>query len=359
MSKAGVAVGRKRVSLLFLSFVLILLLPLGFSACGAAEIEEPEPEAVDEEDYVLSEYPVVIYGTAVSARPSRLVSLSPALTEKLYDIGLESVLVGVSDYCDYPAYVSALTKCGTGQIPNIERILGLDPHAVLTQTQLSESDSAILAERSIPVIVVPPARNLREWRESYVSLAQLLEGAYVGADIGESFAVDLQRRLDDLQRLYAPYAAEHGSKRVLYLRLLDFTVATGGTLEHELLSLIGLSNIAADFTDWHYPEENANGDGRADFESIDLIFMDEKFVTITMLEQNSFYRGLQATLQDWYIYIDSLVLERQSLRTLSVLEQMGQAAYPEAFPSLPFVDEPDGDDGGDGDGDDDGENNGQ
>jgi len=36
------------------------------------------------------------------APPRRIVSLVPSVTEVLYAIGAESVLVGVTDFCDYP-----------------------------------------------------------------------------------------------------------------------------------------------------------------------------------------------------------------------------------------------------------------
>jgi len=321
------------------AFIIIVCLTLGLAACANEETEPDNGTEPDETVYELSEYPVTIGDVVVSARPSRVVSLSPALTEKLYDIGLDAVLAGVSDYCDFPSVAATFTKCGTGQIPNIDRILALEPHVVLAQVELSNLDTTILAENGITVVIIRPSRSVREWLESYVSIARLLEGEHAGTDLGSSFAQKLQSRINDLENMYAPHANEHGRKKVLYLRMLDFTVATGDTLEHELMNLIGLDNIAAYHENWHYPEELAAADGRADFEAIDLLFMDDKFVTITMLEQNQFYRSLQATIQDRYIYIDSLVLERQSLRTLNVLERMGQAAYPDISAGIPFIDD--------------------
>jgi iron complex transport system substrate-binding protein len=273
-----------------------------------------------------------------------VVSLSPALTEKLYDIGLEEALVGVSDYCDYPDEAAGLPKCGTALLPNLERIADLTPHVILAQTELAEEDLIALQQMSADVVIIPPAADVAAFKDSYISLARLLEGEYAGAERGEKFAKNLQDRLDAMAEYLVPYAAEHGVKKALYLRLLDFNVATGDTLESELMGIIGLKNIAADQTGWLYPEELANGEGRAAFESAEVFFMDENFVTIKMLEQSPYYRGLQATLKDWYLYIDALVFERQSLRMLDILDQMAAYAYPDATPELPFVeDDPDPD----------------
>jgi iron complex transport system substrate-binding protein len=335
----------KRTLIFFL--LLLLLVPLG----GCAVEEEAASSSSEEvsEEVELTEYPTVVQGVTIRSRPSRVVSLSPALTEKLYDIGLEEALVGVSDYCDYPIEAAGLPKCGTALLPNLERIADLNPHVILAQTELAEEDLIALQQMDADVVIIPPAADVAAFKDSYRSLARLLEGEYAGAVRGDKFAKNLQDRLDAMAEYLIPYAEANGVKKALYLRLLDFNVATGDTLESELLGIIGLENIAADQTGWLYPEELANGEGRAAFESAEVFFMDENFVTIKMLEQSPYYKGLQATLKDWYLYIDALVFERQSLRMLDILAEMAAYAYPEAVPALPLADpdseaveEPDG-----------------
>jgi iron complex transport system substrate-binding protein len=341
-------------------FFLLLLLLLSLGGCaGDVEAVSSSSEEISEEEEP-AEYPVVVQGVTIRSRPSRVVSLSPALTEKLYDIGLEEALVGVSDYCDYPDETAGLPKCGTALLPNLERIAELTPHVILAQTELAEEDLIALQQMDADVVIIPPAADVAAFKDSYRSLARLLEGEYAGAARGDKFAKNLQDRLDAMAEYLIPYAAENGVKKALYLRLLDFNVATGDTLESELMGIIGLENIAADQTGWLYPEELANGEGRAAFESAEVFFMDENFVTIKMLEQSPYYKGLQATLKDWYLYIDALVFERQSLRMLDILDQMAAYAYPEATPELPFVDtDPDPDSEGEGVEEPDGEDSGE
>lgn len=330
----------------FLScFLAFLLLLCGLTACIGGDDKPDPPSSGDpsgEEDE-LAEYPVVVEGTTIRSRPSKVVSLSPALTEKLYELDLQDSLVGVSDFCDYPLDTARLPKCGTAQLPDLEKIEDLAPHLILTQSRLAEEDLIALQQMDADVVVIPAAASIEDFKNSYISLSRLLEGEYAGGDLGRKFAKNLQDRLDHLESYLVPYAEEHGVKPAIYLRLLDFNVATGGTLENELMSLIGLRNIAADQEDWLYPEELARGEGRAAFESVEVIYMDEKFVNIKMLEQSAYYKGLQATLKDWYLYIDSLVFERQSLRMLDILEDMAAYAYPDATPPIPFVDSGDTD----------------
>jgi iron complex transport system substrate-binding protein len=67
----------------------------------------------------------------VSKRPERLVSLVPALTETIYALEAESLLVGVSSYCNYPEAALQLPRVGSLMDPNWELILALEPDLLL------------------------------------------------------------------------------------------------------------------------------------------------------------------------------------------------------------------------------------
>ncbi len=66
-----------------------------------------------------------------AAAPQRIVSTVPGLTEILFALGLGDRVVGVSEYCRFPA--AALTKPKTGSFlqPNLEVIAALRPDLVL------------------------------------------------------------------------------------------------------------------------------------------------------------------------------------------------------------------------------------
>lgn len=62
--------------------------------------------------------------------PERIVSLAPSNTEILFALGLGDKVVGVTDFCDYPAEAAAIAKIG-GIEPNVESIVALEPDLVL------------------------------------------------------------------------------------------------------------------------------------------------------------------------------------------------------------------------------------
>jgi ABC-type Fe3+-hydroxamate transport system substrate-binding protein len=63
--------------------------------------------------------------------PSRIISLVPAVTEMLYEIGAGPRVVAVSSYDTYPPQVKRLPSVGALLDPNVERIFSLKPDLVI------------------------------------------------------------------------------------------------------------------------------------------------------------------------------------------------------------------------------------
>lgn len=63
--------------------------------------------------------------------PKRMVSMAPAITEILFELGCGSAVKGVTNYCQYPSQTETLTKIGGLYDPNYEAILKLNPDLVI------------------------------------------------------------------------------------------------------------------------------------------------------------------------------------------------------------------------------------
>jgi iron complex transport system substrate-binding protein len=76
-----------------------------------------------------------------AAAPRRIVSLIPATTEMLFEMGAGNRIVGVGNYDKYPPEVERLERVGGLLDPNVERLLALKPDLVIvydTQTDLKQ-----------------------------------------------------------------------------------------------------------------------------------------------------------------------------------------------------------------------------
>jgi iron complex transport system substrate-binding protein len=65
------------------------------------------------------------------ARPTRVISLVPSVTEMIFAMGAGSIVVGVSSYDHYPPDVERLPRLGALVDPDFERILTLRPDLVI------------------------------------------------------------------------------------------------------------------------------------------------------------------------------------------------------------------------------------
>ena len=73
----------------------------------------------------------------------RVISLSPGITETIYALGLQDLLVGDTDYCDFPPDAQHKPKVGGAINPSLEAIADLHPDLVLATKSLNRLDTVL------------------------------------------------------------------------------------------------------------------------------------------------------------------------------------------------------------------------
>lgn len=177
-----------------------------------------------------------------ATQPRRIVSLVPATTEMLYDIGAGNRVVGVGTYDHYPPAVEALPKLGGLLDPNIEQLLALRPDLVIvyeTQTELRQRlDRARIPQWSYGIKALGD-----------VSATMRTLGARIGMAAEGNAAAD---RLD--ARLAAVRSAVAGRRKPRTLlvfgrengSLRGINASGGYGFLHDLLELAGGTDVLAD-----------------------------------------------------------------------------------------------------------------
>lgn len=85
--------------------------------------------------------------------PSRILSLTPAGTEILFDLGLGDRVVGVTKYCTWPPEAKTRTDIGDMMTVNMETVLRFEPDLVLL-SNMNEHLRAGIETFDLPVTVV-------------------------------------------------------------------------------------------------------------------------------------------------------------------------------------------------------------
>ncbi|MEO0076767.1 MAG: helical backbone metal receptor, partial [candidate division WOR-3 bacterium] len=86
----------------------------------------------------------------------RIVSLVPSVTEIIFALGKDSLLVGNTIYCDYPEAAKHIYKVGDFSNPSLERILRRKPSLVFATLPEQRNIIEQLKKHKIPVYVSQP-----------------------------------------------------------------------------------------------------------------------------------------------------------------------------------------------------------
>lgn len=174
--------------------------------------------------------------------PRRVISMAPNLTEIVYDIGAQDLLVGVTDFCKFPPEAQKKEKVGGWINPNYERILSLKADLVLA---LKFHGKAVdnLEKLKVPVLVFN-CQTVNDVLDAYDILGKRLGRVAQARKAKEA----IQKRLV----LAANWAGKHKPVSVLFLigrnpGTLDQLYGVGpNNFVDELIHKMGGINILSD-----------------------------------------------------------------------------------------------------------------
>ncbi len=183
-------------------------------------------------------YALALAPPANAAARMRIVSLAPSVTETLFALGAGPDVVGVSQYCDYPAQVRDLPRVGSFLTPNLEAIIALRPTLVVG-LELSSDVRQIRALKSMGYPVLMVSDDTLQQIETSIET--------VGARIDRQpqahrLVAKIQAQIAAVRRRLANVKPQ----RVLMLVGHQPIVAVGaGTYLDELMRIARADNIAA------------------------------------------------------------------------------------------------------------------
>ncbi len=171
-------------------------------------------------------FPLEICGTEIKTEAKKAVSLSPAVTEIIAELGLTDRLCGVSDYCDYPENLDKETV-GSAENPDMEKLLSLKADVIFTLSGLAERDIYALSEVGTAVVCLEAPTSVDGYKKLYADIAAAFMGADKAAEKAEAALKALSDKAD---------GAFSGSYIYVTPKL---TAAGADTFESAVLSLSG------------------------------------------------------------------------------------------------------------------------
>ncbi|MCS6284955.1 MAG: cobalamin-binding protein [Nitrospira sp.] len=169
--------------------------------------------------------------------PSRIISLAPSVTEMLFAIGAGTQVVGVTQFCDFPAEAKQKAKVGYTN-PNLESLLALDPDLIVAPQEFLKPDLiGKLEQLKIPVFILAD-RTVEDVFAHIQTLGRMLDRSTEATALGM-----------DLRQHIARIKARTQSAvpvRVLYVLNSEPLITVGpGSFIDQLIGLAGGVNVAA------------------------------------------------------------------------------------------------------------------
>ena len=258
-----------------------------------AEVSEPQP------------YPITINDVEIEKSPEKIVCLSPALTEILYEMGFGERIIGRSSYCDYPSAVMSAEDVGSSANPNIDRIIQLQPDLVLTATAIASKDVLRMSEAGIKTLVISAPATIEQFSANYTALGLLMNGLFTGTEKGEQAFADISKTLDNST------AVSFG--KFVYITQ-NLTVAGGDTFESAVLSCFG-ENLGADAEGYSFDKslllENQP----------DLILLNDNY-TLEDLQNDEICSQLDCVVNGNVLLVDNSYFERPTARIIKFLQNL-------------------------------------
>lgn len=171
----------------------------------------------------------------IPANPQRIISLVPSQTELLYDLGLDTRVVGITTFCVHPEtwYKSKPRVGGTKKV-HIEKVRELRPDLIIANKEENVREQVEAMEAIAPVWV----SDIATYEEALSMIA------HVGRIT--STEARAQELIQSISNQFALLACDEviPTPTALYLIWRDPWMSVGGdTFIHDMLTRAGLINV--------------------------------------------------------------------------------------------------------------------
>lgn len=172
--------------------------------------------------------------------PKKIVSLVPSQTELLFDLGLDTEIIGITKFCIHPEdKVQSKFKVGGTKKLNIEMIRSLNPDLVIGNKEENTREEIELLQEEFPVWMSDIA-NLDDALDMITRIGEMVDRAPEAAYLVHLITAGF----NDLQLLAALRRID--SKVLYMIWKRPFMAAGRDTFIDDVLRKIGLNNVVSE-----------------------------------------------------------------------------------------------------------------
>ncbi|ULL14182.1 ABC transporter substrate-binding protein [Paenibacillus sp. H1-7] len=256
--------------------------------------------------------------------PSRIVSVSPSETETLFALGLGDKVVGVSDFCDYPAEAKSKPKMGSIVKPNEEALIGANADVVLTGVSMKVPVVEQLRGLKVNMFKVEP-KTIDDVMNNIIMFGQIFDKQEQAEKLVASMKADRQKVTDAVKDL-----KPEQKKKVFIEFSPGWTVGKGEFMD-ELITLSGGINVSSDVTGYaKLNEEKVIADNpQVILYPKNLIDEQSKKSMDQIIKERSSWASIDAVKNNKLSGVDKDTISRPGPRITAGLLEVAKGIYPE------------------------------
>ncbi|MCL2287357.1 MAG: ABC transporter substrate-binding protein [Firmicutes bacterium] len=263
-------------------------------------------------------------GVSENNRNNRIMSVGPAITEILVDLGLGERIIAADNFSAFiPGVPSNLEFVLDMWVPDMEAILALAPDTLLF-TDMFNLDGVVLellVQSGTHVVRVPQHNNIAGIIENIHFIAREMDVLPAGEELTQSMMAEIEQ--------VRTISANISNKRTVYFEIdpTPFTFGQGSFMQ-EILEIIGAVNIFADSIPWTVIADEQILAHNPDVILTNVGWMDN---AVNELKSRPGWDSLYAVINNRVYLIDENTTSRDNHNIVQAMWQIARAVYPEYF----------------------------
>lgn len=243
----------------------------------------------------------------VKQKPQTVVSISPGITEILFDLGVGNKIIGRTIFCNFPKEALQIEAIGGISDANLERIIALRPQIVITSSMVRKDLVENIEKAGISIICLPERSNI----EGVFGTIRILGKIFDKENTADSLINNMKNQLNEIKSTYNDNSYKPSIYYVVgYGATGDFT-AGRDTYINEIIELSGGRNIANNISNWSYSKE-------------ELFAQQPDYIIVRQEDLNHFintapYKDLKAVKQKKVLGINSSLIDCQTCRSIEAI----------------------------------------
>ncbi len=171
--------------------------------------------------------------------PKRIISLAPNLTEMIYELGIDSILIGNTTYCNYPKDTINKEKIGDLLTVDYEKIIELKPDLIFITVEGNAKESYDKLRKLGFKLFVSNPRNFAGIKKTVRDISKIFRIENIANN-----KIKLWDEVIEKVKSEALHQKKHNGMFLVSLK--PVMLAGGNTFVNEFLKIVGIENIASD-----------------------------------------------------------------------------------------------------------------